>query len=154
MAWPYHRRMNRLRVAGILLALALCSASPGVRAGDCLPSFSGGWVRVPPAGLPMAAGFGSFDNRCDRAATIVSASSPAFEDTTVHATRIENGISRMRAVPELRVAAHASAKFAPGGLHLMLMRPTRTLHAGDRVPVEFTLADGRVVRAEFAVRKL
>lgn len=146
--------MNRLRAVAIVLLLALGSASPGVRAGDCLPLFSGGWVRVPPAGLPMAAGFGSFDNRCDRAATIVSASSPAFEDTTVHATRIENGISRMRAVPELRVAAHSVAEFAPGGLHLMLMRPTRALETGDTVLVELTLADGRVVRAQFAVRKL
>lgn len=146
--------MNRFRTLGVVLALALGSASPGVRAGDCLPRIGDGWIRVPPAGLPMAAGFGRFDNRCGSAATIVSASSPAFEHTTVHATRIENGISRMRAVPELRVAAHSVAEFAPGGLHLMLMRPTRALQDGDKVLVEFRLADGRVVRAEFAVRKL
>lgn len=146
--------MNRLRVLRLLFALALGSTSLAACAADCVPHVRDGWVRVPPAGLPMAAGFGHFDNGCDTAATIVSASSPAFEETTVHATRIENGISRMRAVPELRVAAHSVAAFEPGGLHLMLMRPTRALHAGDKVPVEFRLADGRVVRAEFTVRKL
>jgi copper(I)-binding protein len=146
--------MNRPRVLRLLLGLALGSASLAACAGDCVPRVHDGWVRVPPAGLPMAAGFARFDNGCDTAATIVSASSPAFEETTVHATRIENGISRMRAVPELRVAAHSAAEFEPGGLHLMLMRPKHALHAGDKVPVEFRLQDGRVVRAEFTVRKL
>ena len=146
--------MDRLRVFRAVLALALSSASLAACAADCLPRVRDGWVRVPPAGLPMAAGFASFDNACDSAATIVSASSPAFEETTVHATRIEGGISRMREVPELRVAAGTVAEFAPGGLHLMLMRPTRPLEAGDRVPVEFRLADGRVVHAEFTVRRM
>lgn len=146
--------MNRLRVFRALLALALGSASLAACAADCLPRVRDGWVRVPPAGLPMAAGFATFDNACDGAATIVSVSSPAFEETQVHATRVEGGVSRMREVPELRVAARTVAEFEPGGLHLMLMRPTRALQAGDRVPVEFRLADGRTVHAEFVVRKM
>lgn len=144
--------MDRSRIVVAALLLALGTTSPPVRAGDCTPVFRDGWVRIPPAGLPMAAGYGRFDNACDSDATIVSASSPAFEDTTVHATRIEAGISRMRALPELRVAAHSVAEFEPGGLHLMLARPTRSLETGDTIAVEFTLADGRVVRATLLAR--
>lgn len=144
--------MERSRAVVAVLLLALGTTSPLARAGDCTPVVRDGWVRVPPAGLPMAAGYGRFDNACDSDATIVSASSPAFEDTTVHATRIEAGISRMRAVPELRVAAHSVAEFEPGGLHLMLAQPTRPLKPGDTIPVAFTLADGRVVRATFVAR--
>jgi copper(I)-binding protein len=146
--------MDRFRILPALLALALGSTSLAACAADCRPVVRDGWVRVPPAGLPMAAGFARFDNPCDRAATIVSASTPAFAETTVHATSIVDGISRMRAVPELRVGPHAVAEFEPGGLHLMLMRPTRALHAGDKVPVEFHLADGRVIHAEFTVKPL
>lgn len=135
-----------------MVALVLGMLSPAARAADCVPVVRDGWVRIPPAGLPMAAGYGTFENHCDAAATIVSVSSPAFEEATVHATRVEHGISRMRAVPELEVAAHDMARFVPGGLHLMLMRPTGALQPGDKVPVEFTLSDGRIVRAEFIAR--
>ena len=103
VAWSYHRRMDRFRISRALLVLALCTASLAACAADCLPTVRDGWVRVPPAGLPMAAGFGTFENPCDSAAVIVSASSPAFAETSVHATRVVDGISRMRAVPELRV---------------------------------------------------
>lgn len=144
--------MQRSRLAAALLVLALGTTSLAARATDCMPVVRDGWVRIPPTGLPMAAGFGLFDNACDGDATIVSVSSPAFEDTTVHATTIQDGISRMRAVPELRVAARSVATFEPGGLHLMLMRPTAALAPGDTIPVEFTLSDGRVVRAEFVAR--
>jgi len=102
----------------------------------------------------MAAGFARFDNDCDNAATIVSASSPAFADTTVHASSVVDGISRMRAIPELRVGPHTVAEFKPGGLHLMLMQPKRALHNGDKIPVEFHLADGRTIRAEFTARTM
>ena len=146
--------MDRFRILRALLALALGSASLSACAADCLPQVRDGWVRVPPAGLPMAAGFATFDNRCNRAATIVSASSPAFEDTTVHATSIVDGISRMRAVPELRVGPQSVAEFKPGGLHLMLMKPKHALKNGDKVPVEFRLADGRTVRAQFTAKTL
>jgi len=143
--------MGRCRVVAVF-ALVLGMLSPAVHAADCIPAMRDGWVRIPPAGLPMAAGYGTLENHCDAAATIVSASSTAFEETTVHATRVENGISRMRAVPELEVAAHDTVRFAPGGLHLMLMRPTRPLAAGDTIEVEFTLSDGRTMRARFTAR--
>lgn len=146
--------MKTIRVVQVLLALVLGSASLSACAADCSPQVRDGWVRIPPAGLPMAAGFATFDNHCDAAATIVGASSQAFAETTVHATRVEDGISRMRAVPELRVAPNSIATFAPGGLHLMLMHPTRTLKAGEQVQVEFVLEDGRKIHSEFVVKTL
>ena len=100
----------------------------------------------------MLAGYARIDNTCEAPVEIVSASSPAFADTSLHETRIDHGISRMRALTVLPVAAHASVAFAPGGLHLMLMEPTKPLKAGDHVAIDFTLSDGRRIPGRFELR--
>ncbi|MEO6264149.1 MAG: copper chaperone PCu(A)C [Luteimonas sp.] len=53
----------------------------------------------------------------------------------------------------MRIAPDDAAVLKPGGLHLMLMRPTAPLKAGSRVVVEFELQDGRKLLGEFELRK-
>ncbi len=103
--------------------------------------------------MPMMAGFGRIVNGCAAPATIISASSPSFGSVELHETRVVNGISRMRPVPELRLAPDASAVFKPGGVHLMLMQPRAPLKPGSKVVIEFTLANGGSLLGEFEVRK-
>lgn len=100
----------------------------------------------------MQAGFGRIVNRCDAPVAIVGASSEAFSDVSIHETTVADGVSRMRAVPELVVAADDEATLAPGGLHLMLSQPAASLAPGDRVAIDFTLRDGGTLRGEFEVR--
>jgi len=102
--------------------------------------------------MDMLAGYARIDNACSTPVEIVSASSPAFADVSMHETRVENGISRMRALTALPVAAHGSVAFAPGSLHLMLMDPTKPLKAGDQVSIDFTLRDGRRIPGHFELR--
>jgi hypothetical protein len=120
---------------------------------DCAPQVRDGWIRLLPGGMPMQAGFGRIENRCPMPATIVSASSPAYAGVELHESRVVDGVNRMRAVPELRIAPDSAAVLQPGGLHLMLIRPTATLKPGSRVAIEFVLKDGRKLLGEFEVRK-
>ena len=120
---------------------------------DCAPQVKDGWIRLLPGGMPMQAGFGRIDNHCPMPATIVSASSPAYGSVELHESRLVDGISRMREVPELRIAPDSAAVLKPGGLHLMLIKPNAVLKPGSRVVVEFTLKDGRKLLGEFEVRK-
>ena len=103
--------------------------------------------------MPMMAGFGRIENQCTAPVVIVGVSSPAFGDTSLHETRIVDGVSRMRALPELRIAPDGVAILKPGGLHLMLMQPRAPLKPGSRIVVEFALQDGGTLRGEFEVRK-
>lgn len=119
----------------------------------CVPQIQEGWVRLPPGKMPMMAGFGRIVNTCAAPATVVSASSPSFADVELHETRLVDGVSRMRHVPELRIKPDDSAVLKPGGLHLMLMRPAAALSPGSRVAITFTLSDGRTLIGEFEVRK-
>ena len=145
--------MRMIRIASLpLLFVSLLAASPLASAAGCLPQVHDGWIRMPPMNLPMMAGYARIENRCREPATIVSAESAAFADTSLHETRVEGGISRMRATPALRVPAGGSAILAPGGSHLMLMQPRKPLQAGQKVTIEFVLQDGRKLRGEFEVR--
>lgn len=156
---PHPKNSVRRRFAGLLAVLALAAsgaamAAPSPAATGCLPIVDGAWIRMPPAGLPMMAGYARITNPCKAALVIVGARSDAFADTTLHETRMENGVSRMRATPALRLAPGAGATLEPGGFHLMLMQPAKPLHAGDRVAIEFTLEDGRRFSVPFEARPI
>jgi len=99
------------------------------------------------------AGFGRIENRCATPAIIVGVKSAAFADVSLHETRIVDGVSKMRALPELRIAPDGAAVLKPGGMHLMLMQPHAPLKEGSRVAIEFELKDGGSLLGEFEVRK-
>lgn len=151
-ARPYDRRMNKFFLHVFLMA-AIAFGATNAEARECAPRIKDGWIRLIPGGMPMHAGFGRIENRCASSMAIVSASSPAYASVELHETRLIDGVSRMRAVPELRIASENTAVLKPGGLHLMLMRPKTALKPGSKVAVQFTLKDGGVVVGEFEVRK-
>lgn len=137
-----------------LAALALFASGAAQAAGKpCLPVVRDAWVRLPPGNMPMMAGFGRIENRCGMPATVVRASSPSFASVELHETKLIDGVNRMRPVPELRLAPSGSAVLKPGGMHLMLMKPSAPLNPGSRVVLQFELAGGGKVLGEFEVRK-
>ncbi|WAT16542.1 copper chaperone PCu(A)C [Xanthomonas fragariae] len=136
-------------VFGVLAVVASTSVPA-----QCLPDFKNGWIRIPPpGGMGMAAGFGQFHNGCAQPLKVTAAQSSAFADVSLHQTTQTNGVSGMRAVPELALPAGKSVALAPGGLHLMLMEASAPLQEGARVPMTFTLQDGREIKATLEVRK-
>ncbi|MBW3550547.1 MAG: copper chaperone PCu(A)C [Proteobacteria bacterium] len=145
--------MIRIRRSVALLLVWIAFSALPACGRECDPTVIDGWVRLPPVPMPMLAGFGRIENECSATPLIiVGASSPAFAEVSLHETRIVEGISRMRAVSELPVAAGRPATLQPGGLHLMLMQPRAPLRAGERVAIEFQLKDGGTLRGEFEVR--
>jgi len=143
--------MRTLRNFLFCAALLVSALSPAC-ARECVPQVRDGWVRLLPGGMPMQAGFGRIENHCAMPATIVGARSAMHGSAELHETKIVDGVSRMRAVPELRIGPDDAAVLKPGGLHLMLMDPRTPLQPGSRIAVEFTLGDGRKLLGEFVVR--
>jgi copper(I)-binding protein len=149
----YHKRMDTRLIAKIALALLLAACALQANAKECMPSIKEGWVRLPPAAMPMMAGFGRITNPCPAPMVIVSASSPAFGEVSLHETRNVDGVNRMRELEQLRIAPDGSAILKPGGMHLMLMQPRAPLKEGSKVVVNFKLQDGREILSELVVRK-
>jgi hypothetical protein len=55
-------------------------------------------------------------------------------------------------IDSVRVAPHSQLSFAPEGLHIMLMQPTRAIQPGDYVMLTLRFADGQSLQARFEVR--
>lgn len=136
----------------LFLSALLLALPASVRADDCVPLLESGWIRQPPMAMPMMAGFAQIRNPCAAPVTVVSASSPSFGSVEVHETTRVDGVSRMRHINALQVPAGGTVTLAPGGLHLMLMRPHATPALGESLEIELELADGRRLRAGFEVR--
>jgi copper(I)-binding protein len=102
--------------------------------------------------MPMLAGYGRIENRCPQAVAVTGVPSTAFADISLHRTSVVDGMSQMRAVAALPIAANAQATLEPGGLHLMLMQPTATLKPGAMVEMIFKLQDGREIHGQFIAR--
>lgn len=84
---------------------------------------------------------------------LVAASSPDFETVMLHeSTTDEEGRSSMQHRSEIPLAAGSTVVFEPGGLHLMLMQPQRSLNVGESIPITLQFADGEVLEVLFEVR--
>ncbi len=75
-------------------------------------------------GGKMSAGYLSLHNNTRDAIRISHVTSPQFDAVEIHESSIDDGIAKMRRVPELLIPAGSTVSLQRGGLHLMLMRPT------------------------------
>lgn len=150
-------KINSAVFVALLAAATLPAAVPFASARQkqtiCAPVIEQGWIRLLPGGMPMHAGFGKVENRCIKAAAIVSVRSAAYGSIELHETTRVDGVSRMRQLHQLTVEAKGSAVLQPGGLHLMLFDPLKPIAAGERVELRFKLADGREIPASFEARQ-
>ena len=137
---------------GVLLATASLVSGSALAGDSACVRVSEGWIRFP-AMAHMAGGFGRIDNACKADVAVVSVRSAAFAEVSLHETTQVDGVSRMREVERLPLAAGKGAELKPGGLHLMLMGSKAALQEGQRVPLVLGLSDGTQVRGEMVVRR-
>ena len=153
-------KTTHLLTAALLAALATvpttaaaqAPADAATKAASCV-QVAHGWIRLPPAPVPMLAGFGHIHSQCPTGQAVVSARSPHFAEVTVHETTLVDGVSRMREVEQLPLAAGAHVELKPGGLHLMLMQPKSPVSEGQEIPLVLVLGDGSELQTTLVVRK-
>ena len=64
----------------------------------------GAWIRAAPPGAHMRAGYATLRNGGDAPLVVRGARSDAFGEVSMHSTQIEDGIARMRELPEITLA--------------------------------------------------
>jgi len=133
----------------LISALALvCAASEeaGVSVRDA-------WIRQTPPGMSVMAGYMALRNNTSRPQVLVAASSFGFESAMIHRTIVKGGMTGMEHAPQIELLPNASLLFKPGGHHLMLLNPKRTLRAGDRVDITLEFRGGLALPVAYEVRK-
>src|SRR5688500_2330218 len=126
-------------------SLAACS-SPSTEVEDA-------WIREAPPGAQALAGYLLLKNNSAQPKMLSKAESGDFGAIEFHRTTVEGGIARMSMDKDVEIPAGGVVTFEPGGRHLMLLRPRRTLASGDSVDVTLTFRDGSRLATKLEVRK-
>ena len=135
------------------LILALPSFSAATSEGMTSVAVQDAWVREPPPGVAVLAGYMVLRNKTSQRQVLLAASSSGFEMVMIHRTIVKNGVTSMGHASQIDLAPGAPLIFSPGGYHLMLMKPILALRAGDRVVINLVFRDSPVLPVEFVVRK-
>ena len=85
---------------------------------------------------------------------LVKATSPISDKVQLHTHMNENGVMKMREIPEIVVPASGKVELKPGSYHIMLIEMKSELKEGDLVPISMSFDDGSTSEVEATVRKL
>jgi hypothetical protein len=124
-----------------LLALTLAGAASA----DADPlTITDAWVRATPPGARTAAAYltltnGGADDR------LLGGTTPTARELQLHSHIDEGGLTRMVRLTEIAVAADATVRLEPGGLHLMLLDITGPLRPGATIALALQFAGAGTV---------
>lgn len=102
-------------------------------------------VTRPMPGAGMSAGYLSLTNNTEETIRITRVTSAQFGSVQLHESTLEDGVARMRSIPELEIPAGETLTLQRGGKHLMLMRPTGS---ADVVSLQFFDGDSVVLSVD------
>ncbi len=129
-----------------LLLLAAGSALAGQL------TVSSAWARATPPGVSMGVVYFRIENGSTESDRLLKLKTTVAASAGVHRTEIVDDIARMREVAVLHVAPGEKVKFAPGGLHVMLMGLSKPLVAGQKFELELVFEVAGRRRVEVLVR--
>jgi hypothetical protein len=115
-------------------------------------SASDAWMRALPPTAQTGAVYLDLHNSGAQPRTVVAASSPLAGSVEVHEHRHADGMMQMREVEALVIEAGDTARFRPGGLHLMLFGLERVPGEGEGFTMTLEFDDGTVLDFEVEVR--
>jgi copper(I)-binding protein len=124
-----------LAATAMLLPLPSPSAEPGIVVHQP-------WIREAPPGATVIAAYLIIENPGNAPVTVSRITSPEFQRSELHRTRVEAGVARMEAVSAVQIPAGESVALLPGGMHLMLFEPVHPLREGDSATLVIHYGDG------------
>ena len=110
------------------------------------------WARATPPRAGVAGAYMVIDNDGAAPDRLIGASTPAAREVQVHTMSMDNGVMRMRQLPDgLELPAGGTVRLEPGGYHLMLIDPVKPLVKGGRVPLTLKFEKTGSVDIELSV---
>lgn len=97
------------------------------------------WARASVPGQSVGAAYMTFISADD--STFIRAETPIASSVEIHSMTMDNGVMKMRMLPEMPLKAGKEEKLAPGGFHLMLFDLKKQLKAGEKIDLTLTFRD-------------
>lgn len=148
--------MNRM--VGTALAVALLSvAQPGgpalagdARLGDI--AVADAWARATPPRPPVGGAYMTVTNGGTEPDHLIGATSDIAKNVELHSHIKDGEVMRMTALSSIEVPAGQSVRFAPGGLHVMLIGLKAPLKQGASFPLVLDFAKAGKVSVSVDVK--
>jgi protein SCO1/2 len=118
------------------------ASAPPASEGDVV-AIMNAWVRETDPKATVNAGYMTLINVGSSDVTLVRVESPSFDTVEVHEMARVDGLMKMRELTDLVIPANEQARFAPGGKHLMMKRPSQHFQVGDAVDLTLIFKSGR-----------
>jgi hypothetical protein len=123
-------------LAGLLLITVSCS-EPVLTSPDI--AVSKAWVRIPPKGRDIAAGYFVLNNSGSKDVLLSVSSSIAYT-VEIHQHIEADGMMQMQEVPQLPIPAGGEIVFKSGGYHLMMFGVT-DVELGQKIELVFVFKE-------------
>ena len=111
------------------------------------------WARATPPGARVAGGYLTITNRGKKADRLIGGTAASAQAVEVHESSVSaDGIARMRPLAEgLLIPPGETVTLQPGGVHLMIIAPTKALKIGESYSAALRFESAGEVPLEFDV---
>lgn len=110
------------------------------------------WIRAAPPVAQTLAAYMTIKNPGSTHKTIQKITSPLFAKIEIHETVQHNGMTMMQSKEHLPLKPGSQILLAPGGFHMMLIAPQKTLQLKEQVPFTITFDQGKPLTFTAEVR--
>lgn len=147
------RAAIRLLIGSFLVVFAFGAAAHDYTVGSL--HIEHPWSRATPKGAPVGVGYLVIENRGSAVDRLLSISSETSGRVEMHEMAVTDGVMRMRPLPKgVEIAPGLTAKFEPGGLHIMFVDLKRPLEKGDRIKATLNFEKAGAIEIEFVVEAM
>jgi copper(I)-binding protein len=142
-----------MKTLTVLTIACILLATPSLTVAEGQLTVSDAWIPEAPPGMNVMAAFMIIRNDTGITRYLTGVSSDQFERVEMHRTVIENEKARMVRQYELTINSGDVLKFEPGGNHLMLFNPKKSLKKGDEIGLILLFKNEDIVSVKARVRK-
>jgi periplasmic copper chaperone A len=134
------RRTFSTLIAGFAFAAATVSsaafAQKDAKGGEPTLKVFDVWAKTTVPGGSVSAAY--MHIKSGKPLKLVKAESPLTPTVEIHDMKMNNGVMEMKAIDAIDIPANKLIDLKPGGFHVMLIKVTKPINKGDKVPLKLT----------------
>jgi copper(I)-binding protein len=111
------------------------------------------WIREAPPTAKSLAAYMVINNSGKQPVQLLEVTSPDFDSVEIHQTSLHQGVMHMMALKNLPINPGDAAVLEPGGYHLMLIGPRKSVRSGDQLTLQLHFDKDDDLAVTVVVRK-